>query len=459
MELAYQTILASLNKKWILGLLCVLILFASAAIGGFVPLLLPLLGGLAPMLALAMIGLWPFMWVVTKRFDWLVFAMFCLFGFVQIEPAPTDLLLIALLSLGLVLGHLSLNHVRQDSVVNFLIWVFLIANVVSLIVAPDFLGSTRYVFITLLLMFLFYFLQLYITSRRRMQAVVFGYIVSGLLSIGLITMGYLEIGPGDLFIEQTRARAFFKDANVFGPFLVPVIVILVAEIWQPNLIQGKNLLKIGIVGLLTMGVFLSFSRAAWANLLLSLGIYFLLRLRDLDRQRLMLMLKLGILGIVALIVLINVLDLQDFLAYRASAVQSYDSERFDAQLFGLRTGFSHLGGLGPGALDNAFFAPHSLYIRTFGEHGILGFLSLIGVMVVLMWRVLKVSLSQRPYLYGLSATAVFAIGCGLVFNSFVIDTIHWRHYWWVLGMLWVVSRASLDSYAPPQTNLIGGAYG
>jgi len=33
--------------------------------------------------------------------------------------------------------------------------------------------------------------------------------------------------------------------------------------------------------------------------------------------------------------------------------------------------------------------------------------------------------------------AVFACICGHLVNSFVIDTVHWRHIWFIYGLPWV----------------------
>ena len=41
------------------------------------------------------------------KYDWLVFVTFCMIGFVRVEPAPFDLLLVVLLAIGLATGKLS----------------------------------------------------------------------------------------------------------------------------------------------------------------------------------------------------------------------------------------------------------------------------------------------------------------------------------------------------------------
>jgi hypothetical protein len=38
--------------------------------------------------------------------------------------------------------------------------------------------------------------------------------------------------------------------------------------------------------------------------------------------------------------------------------------------------------------------------------------------------------------YGIGSAALLAAWCGLVVNSFVIDTLHWRHLWIVAALIW-----------------------
>jgi O-antigen ligase len=91
--------------------------------------------------------------------------------------------------------------------------------------------------------------------------------------------------------------------------------------------------------------------------------------------------------------------------------------------------------VGPGVWDNA----HSLYARTLAEHGILGFASILLLILTLVIGTFCQALQETKKPYGLSAKVVLACLVGLVLNSAVIDTIHWRHFWLVLALAWVVS--------------------
>ena len=41
--------------------------------------------------------------------------------------------------------------------------------------------------------------------------------------------------------------------------------------------------------------------------------------------------------------------------------------------------------------------------------------------------------------YGIGSAALLGIWMGIVVNSFVVDTLHWRHVWVVAAMIWAAS--------------------
>ena len=65
-----------------------------------------------------------------------------------------------------------------------------------------------------------------------------------------------------------RAGGVFKDPNVFGPFLVPIAVILLEQQISPRLPKLLNL-RTPAAGCCSacspLGVLFSYSRASWGN--------------------------------------------------------------------------------------------------------------------------------------------------------------------------------------------------
>jgi hypothetical protein len=376
------------------------------------------------------------------RFNFMVFVCFCLLGIVRVEPAPVDGLVLLLLLVGLLTGKLSLKALRGSSFIHLTLWIFLLANLISLATARTFSDSLRFLVITVYLIIFAYFVKMYVTSFQAMRTLLLGYLVSVTINTLFIILGYFRIGPfSELFLQGgIRAVGAFKDPNVFGPFIIPVALLLIDEILYPRILPKFFLAKLLGVGILVVAVFLSFSRAAWANLALAVAIYFIINIGRLFQ------IKLGNLirgGTALLIVTIGSLrafeprlgrmDLTQILAWRLSS-HDYDLYRFDRQKEGIEAGLTHLFGVGPGTWDNA----HSLYVRTFAEHGILGLASLIALILVLIMSTFRRALNEVGKPYGLSATVVLACLVGLVLNSLVIDTIHWRHLWLIVALAWAV---------------------
>jgi hypothetical protein len=320
----------------------------------------------------------------------------------------------------------------------------------------EILAGSRFLFITIYLIAFTYFVKMYVTSFQAARMIMVGYLVSALFSMGLVILGFLGVGE-DIFIQYgIRAQALFKDTNVFGPFLILPTLFLIDELRRPCLLRGHYLAKLAGIVLLSAGIFLSGSRAAWGNLVVALLIYFalsakhlmqaqFLRFRNLFRPRyfaLFMLIALGLL--VTILANQNFPDfLQTFIAERAK-FQAYDTDRFARQLEGVHVGLTHLFGLGPGAWGNA----HSLYARTFAEHGVFGLFFLLFGFFVLSIRTLFRAWQETDKSYGLSARILIAAIAGHLLNSFVIDTIHWRHFWLILALSWVVSTTKSLSSDP-----------
>jgi hypothetical protein len=434
------------------------VILLSGIAGGLVSGIAWALAGKEILILLAVLGSWLILFLSAVKFDFMVLMSFCLFGLVQIEPAPTDMLVLLLLLMGLLTGRLSLKALTGSSLVHLALWGFLVTNLASLIYVNEILAGLRFLFITAYLIAFTYFVKMYVTSLQAMRTVMVGYLVSAMLAVFLVVLGYLGIGT-ELFLRYgARARGLFKDPNVFGPFLILMIVFSIDEILHPRIFRGFYLAKVSGVIALTAGVFLSGSRAAWGNLILSLLVYFALIVRSTSRTRithllsllrarivcLFIVLTMGLLVLVAFVTRLGSSEFaQTFLVERAQ-FHIYDVTRFARQIEGISAGLTHLIGMGPGMWSDA----HSLYVRTFSEHGIFGFVSLLLCLVVVSINTFFRALRETDKPHGLSAKVVFACLVGHLVNSIVIDTIHWRHFWFILALGWVVTTVK-DRTASP----------
>lgn len=432
--------------RWIPISLSVLAILLSGLAGGIVSLLAQNFAGKEMLALLALLSFCLVFLLSAVKFDFMVLVAFCLFSLVRLEPAPADILFMTLLLVGLLSRKLSLRTLKGASLIHFALWGTLLTNLFSIIgVEPPLhkfrmeplLYSFRFLLITIYLVAFFYFVKMYVISFQAMRNVIIGYLVSSGIALLLVGFGYLGIGSSaEMFLGfNIRAVGFFKDPNVFGPFLIPMVILLLDEILWPRFITGLYPVKLLGVLVLSAGVILSFSRAAWVNFAVSLLAYLILTVKDKDWSKVISFAVPTLLGLLVVTVpFIEWEGLRGFLKERLS-LQDYDWYRFARQLGGINAGLTHLRGVGPGMWFNA----HSLYVRALAEQGILGFSALLLFLVTLSKGIFRCARQEIDKPYGLSAKALLASLAGLLVNSFVIDTIHWRHFWLILALSWAVS--------------------
>lgn len=416
---------------WLTGLALV----ASALAGAFISyapyelaergypswlgLVAPLVGSLVALFALL-------------DFDRVTFLTFALIGFVRIEPAPFDLLLVVLLGVGLLTGRLRWRSSKQGTVVQIGLWGLIVTNMLSTVGVVPIYQSLHFLSITLYLLALFCFVRMYAIKPRAVRIVLVGYSVSAVLNALAVVLGFLGISlPVSVAFFGIRALGFFKDPNVYGPFLVVAALWIADQAVQRPFSFTRTGPLLLLAGLFTVGVALSVSRGGWINLAFSGLLYFALLFRGAPRSQITRFLVLAMVVVLVTTSVFLFLGLGDVLASRWAS-HDYDNLRFSIQRAGFFAGLSHPLGLGPGGLPNA----HSLYMRTLAEHGVLGLTALgllIGGLVVpLARRALRGSAENQV----LPDRVLLAWIGGQLVNSLVIDSIHWRHFWVVLGLAW-----------------------
>ena len=119
---------------------------------------------------------------------------------------------------------------------------------------------------------------------------------------------------------------------------------------------------------LTLGVLFSYSRAAWANFAIAVAVMLAassMRRRG-SRRALRALVVLVLVGGITLVIL-SASGSVHFLESRAHA-QSYDTQRFAAQSYGWKLGWTHPLGVGPGQFEfHSPVASHSTFVRVFAE--------------------------------------------------------------------------------------------
>lgn len=395
-----------------------------------------------PSLSLVLAGGLAFLAVVAlaiARYDAAVLLGMCLLGVVNVEPAPPDAVLFVVISIAAATGRLDLE--RLPMIVIGALGAFITLNLLSALEAVDPARAGFFFTITLYLALFAIWLTSYVRSERAARLVLIGYLVAAVGSV-VLAMGALYGGfPGSdyLVYQETRARGFFKDANVFGPFMVPAALIMVEEILRPRLLRIGTPTKSLIVLILFVGVIFSFSRAAWLNL--GIGVVVMIGMLVLRRDGgARLMLVLGVLAFAGLATAATVVATgQDTFLQERAELQQYDTERFGAQETGLELAQRKPLGIGPGQFEPVIqYGAHSTYVRVFTEQGIFGLLAWL--VIVLSTLALAVSNAARARsAYGIGSAALLGAWVGLIANSFFVDTLHWRHLWLVAALIWLTA--------------------
>ncbi|HXV29041.1 MAG TPA: hypothetical protein VD840_01790, partial [Sinorhizobium sp.] len=182
-------------------------------------------------------------------------------GFVIAEPAPYEVFLTALIGLWALFGlHIS----RYIAPLLSLLVLFMVGGILSLTVMRDLGGGPMYMAVSGFLALSAVFFAAIIEDRHlRLRLIFNAWAVAAVLTALLGILGYFGAIPGAAsFTLYDRAKGAFQDPNVFGPYLAaPILYLLHGLLTQPI---RRAPWKIAGLLVLTLGVFLSFSRAAWA---------------------------------------------------------------------------------------------------------------------------------------------------------------------------------------------------
>lgn len=362
-------------------------------------------------------------------------------SFVSSEPAPYDLLMIVFIIAGFLLSFYKITREIVFPIV--VVCVFLISNLISLFFVKEMGGSLLFTGITFYLALTWIAL---VTLGQKMkqldiQLIFKGYLISALFAAIVGILAYFQMIPSsDEFLMFGRSKAFFKDPNVFGPFLVmPTLFSLsMTEIEKTSII--RKVIYFTVFSLLIMGILLSFSRGAWGNFAISFAIYLILLKKEAIRGRINTILVLFLVGVPMFLYFVQTPMVEDLLVARFS-YQGYDDNRFDTQRIVFSAGLSNPLGVGGGQSDNLVQkSPHNLYARVFTENGVFGIVSLILLFLfstIRAYKSYRISKDQSGVLF----LIIFASLVGLSFNSFFVDTLHWRHFWLLLALAWIPCEA------------------
>jgi uncharacterized membrane protein len=370
-------------------------------------------------------------------------------GMVLIEPSPYEFMFALVLPLALFAGM----KVYRSTVGLFLLTAACAPFAIIAAFQATFTPVTTtlvYEATTLFLMLTSFFLANYVAEapQERMARIMRAYTFVAVLSAIAGTLGYLHLIPGayDILTRYGRAKGFFQDPNVFAPFLILPAIYALQRIL---LIHTRRVLLIdgAIVFALLIGVFVSYSRAAWGDLAGGAAILFaLLWIFEANARDKVRMLIVSMAGVVAVVValggLLSIPSVGALFAERASVEQSYDTGdtgRFGRQGFAYDLALNHPLGIGPAEFRNLIIGeePHDSYVTVIHVYGWGGAACFYGMIILTLLRAGKALLIKSPnrrLLLPIVATFV-----PLIIEAAIIDIDHWRHLYLLVGIIWGVT--------------------
>ncbi|MCC2609302.1 O-antigen ligase family protein [Neorhizobium sp. Rsf11] len=369
----------------------------------------------------------------------LAFGVF-LSGFVISEPAPYELIMVIQIAIWFLLG-LAISRTVAPLLVMLLI--FNLSGLTTMFVMKDMSGAPMYFAVsTFLALSSVFYAAMIESDHRRLDLIFKAWVAAAIITATLGIAGYFNVFPGaHVFTRYNRAMGAFQDPNVFGPYLVAPLLYLLYRLLTGPLLKAP-LLILGIL-ILALGIFLSFSRAAWGLLVfagVALVVVMLLKERTTAFRFKILAISVGaaVFLVLALAIALQFPQVSDLFTNRARLVQEYDGARlgrFERHKIGFLMAMERPLGLGPMAFGKIFGEDeHNIWLKTLTTYGWLGAITYQVMIWSTLWFGFRYMLRERPWQPYLMIAWVMILGHAIIGN--VIDTDHWRHFYLLLGIVW-----------------------
>lgn len=377
-----------------------------------------------------------FIYFLKEKHELVVYLNIFLMFVVFIEPAPSDIIFAFIVLFMWQNSQIDFSKLKKQTLTLSCYYIFIILNIIPIFSINNHLDSIEYFVITLYL--LAYSIFIFVFSNQKNYSKVFKvYVYSSSLASVFAIVGYLG-KIGFLMYDSYRVKSLFKDPNVFGPYLVPAVIILLDDILRNNIASRK--LNVFLLFINTVGIVLSFSRGSWLNLAVSVIFYLLLNINRLKLRRILMYSAITLLILLLIWSFFLENDFKDFFMQR-TMIQGYDNDRFSVQESGLSLVSNRLIGYGPGVYEEIVMenfglnvSAHNLYIRVMLENGIIGFTFFIIPLIYILTKLLKRHVTNDMSKVDFKSSILLSIIIGIAVNSFVIDTLHWRHLWLFIGL-------------------------
>jgi hypothetical protein len=378
-----------------------------------------------------------------------VFFMLACSFVVYIEPAPVDVLF------GFVLiFFLQSRLVATVGIVPLLLLLiaYNASGFVSYIFSPPRDRATMFMITSSYMAVAGIVFAYYVASNplASMKYIGRGWIIGACIASIWALIDYFRLpSPFELQVLPGRATGLFKDPNVFSTYLIfPLILML------QSLILGKSrypVLTFLALGLTLVGLFLSFSRGAWINFVsaatLMMFLTYIVVGNGFVRTRMVLSIAvIFVCTTMAFMMLMSIPQIQAMFIERFALIQYYDAGetgRFGNQLNSLAPLTSLPLGFGPFGFREIYGTdPHNTFINAFAAYGWLGGVSYF--LLVIATLIVGARTVFTPTPWQLLSICAYAPLLTTILQGVQIDTEHWRHFYWMLGIVWGLFAANLQ---------------
>ena len=368
---------------------------------------------------------------------------------VSIEPAPSDLLFPLVLATFLTAG-LNFSAVTVPLVLYLLLYNF--GGLISFLEVSSDRKAVMFVITSAYMATAAIFFACYVAydSLRRVELIKSGLVFSAVVASVIGLAGYFNLaGLGASLAPLDRAQGLFKDPNVFSTYLIFPALMLVQGLMLGQ--QKRPILSLVCLLIIVSAIFLAFSRGAWISFIMAstflVVLTFLLTPSVRMRSRLIILSISGVLVVAALLaVLLSIPEVRELFLDRFTLVKYYDAGekgRFGNQLNSIPLLLERPLGFGPTYFRVVFGQdPHNVYLNAFSSFGWIGGISYLLLIASTILIGFKSILMRTPWQH--YSIVVFCPLMSTIFQGVQIDTDHWRHFYWLLGLMWGLFAASMQ---------------
>jgi O-antigen ligase len=228
---------------------------------------------------------------------------------------------------------------------------------------------------------------------------------------------------------------------VFGPFLVlPALYLVHQIVTGPAHRMVATSLPLLVISL---GLFLSFSRGAWglfAACVAMLILLLLIKNRGTAFRLRIILLSLAALTLLVLAILaaLQIPEVARLFETRAKLTQDYDTAqfgRFARHWLGFLLALERPLGIGPLQFGKIYGEDtHNIWLKALLDYSWIGFAAYVMLVLLTLGAGLRILFRDRPW-QGIYLCAYVAF-LGHVLLGAIIDTDHWRHFFMLLGIVW-----------------------